>query len=316
MKNESKLQIELEIYKRYRTLYSGSVPMTDSELQKYQTPERIQNTLDKDYAEILFGEDDEDDWKGKITKIVVSDSIPAESVIRSSVTTVYGDISEAGDGSVIGWIEKLEAAVSEDGTEYILHIDGNGKVYAPADSTELFSWFSNVKEIEFDNAFDTSYVVSMRAMFWFCEELSILDVSGFNTENVTEMCRMFCFCKHLQKVDVSSFNTEKVTDMNGMFGDCYRLQELDVSSFRTKNVTDMNGMFRRCRSLKRLDLSSFTIPYDKALKRVLEVFVCEGCFRLQEVIVQLDGKRQSLNLDLKPEKNVLNKDYTSLQLFK
>ena len=261
------IEVELEKYKKYRTL----LPMTDSELQSYQTPEQIGNTLDKNYMKILFGEDcfgeeDDDDcfeeedgdlWRDKLTKIVFSDSIPEESVIRSSETAIYGDISEAKDGSVIGWVEKLDAADFEYDMEYILHIDGNGKVCAPVDSKELFYGFSEVREIEFGNAFDTSQTVNMEYMFGWCEKLSILDVSSFHTENVTGMKFMFSDCVSLQELDVSSFHTENVTDMAFIFNNCSSLQELDVSGFDTKNVTNMYCMFSDCSGLKELNVSSF-----------------------------------------------------------
>lgn len=261
------IEVELEKYKKYRTL----LPMTDSELQSYQTPEQIGNTLDKNYMKILFGEDcfgeeDDDDcfeeedgdlWRDKLTKIVFSDSIPEESVIRSSETAIYGDISEAKDGSVIGWVEKLDAADFEYDMEYILHIDGNGKVCAPVDSKELFYGFSEVREIEFGNAFDTSQTVNMEYMFGWCEKLSILDVSSFHTENVTGMKFMFSDCVSLQELDVSSFYTENVTDMAFIFNNCSSLQELDVSGFDTKNVTNMYCMFSNCSGLKELNVSGF-----------------------------------------------------------
>ena len=278
MKHELKIQIEIERYKKYRTL----LRMTESELQKYTAGQK-KAVLSRDYKTILFGEDyedDEDSWMYKITKIIFSDFIPAESVIRSSGTSIYGDISEKKDGSVIGWVEKREAAASEydveqNGLEYILHIDGNGKVYAPADSTELFSYCVEVEEIEFGDAFDTSDVVSMSAMFRSCVALKSLDVSGFNTENVTNMSYMFSDCSSsLTELDVSNFTTENVTDMQGMFCDCYSLRKLDISSFNTKNVTNMWSMFCGCSDLQELDVSNFNT--EKVTNMGSMFFCCES----------------------------------------
>lgn len=119
-------------------------------------------------------------------------------------------------------------------------------------------WFSscmNLEKINNIEKLDTSEDISMRSMFYNCENLEKLDVSGFDTSNVTSMRTMFYGCKKLTEIDVSGFNTSKVTNMAYMFGNCFLLESIDLSNFNTSKVTDMGNMFRWCKSLKDLDVS-------------------------------------------------------------
>ena len=252
------IQIQIEKYKKYRTL----IPMSENEIRKYTdrrntvrkdtADKKLKNTLDKDYKKILFGEENKEEWEGKITEIVFSDSIPADSVLQSSEIAICEDISEGNDGSVIGWVEKTDY-----GETYILHIDGDGKIYAPVNSSVLFWFFKQVKKIAFGNVFDTSRVTNMRGMFMRCEKLAGVNVDGFDTKNVTDMAGMFSDCSSLQELNVSRFHTQKVTNMSSMFSGCSGLEELDVSGFHTENVTDMKYMFSGCKKLRTLDVSGF-----------------------------------------------------------
>ena len=252
------IQIQIEKYKKYRTL----IPMSENEIRKYTdrrntirkdtADKKSTHTLDKNYKKILFGEGNIESWQEKITEIRFSGVLLAESVIRTSGTDICADISEEKNGSVIGWVEQIN-----NGAEYILHIDANGKIDAPADSADLFEKFSQVKKIKFGDVFDTKNVTSMFGMFCFCKNLSELNVSRFNTANVTDMSNMFRECSKLEELDVSGFHTENVMDMSYMFSGCSELEELDVSGFHTGNVTDMSYMFNCCSELKELDVSGF-----------------------------------------------------------
>lgn len=156
------------------------------------------------------------------------------------------DFSEHYDGSVIGWYTPGE-----------LHIAADGKITLPEDSSWMFAYFTNLKEIKFNGCVDTSYVTDMEAMFYFCYRLEQLDVSGFNTENVTSMNKMFGYCERLQGLDVSGFVTDKVEDFSYMFTFCRLIPELDLSGFNTSSGKYMLSMFYRCEHLKNLDVSGF-----------------------------------------------------------
>ena len=275
------MEIRIERYKKYRTL----VPITEDEIEIYtvqkvdeyvldsqnqknlseQEADRIRkillreekalksnHTLDKNYKKILFGEENIETWQEKITEIRFSGVIPEESMIKTSGTDICADISEEKDGSVIGWVEQID-----NGAEYILHINAEGKIYAPTDSTDLFQKFSQTKKIEFGDVFNTKNVTNMWGMFSFCENLSELDISTFNTKNVTNMWGMFSHCEKLNILDVSKFDTANVTNMGYMFNYCGNLRLLDVSGFDTHNVKEMDSMFWACKNLETLDLSRF-----------------------------------------------------------
>ena len=167
------------------------------------------------------------------------------------------DLSEAGDGGVLGW--------KDGGTIYIA---SEGGVRAPEDCSSLFSderekenvdcvfWekLTNVTGAEF---FDMSQVKSTKDMFWKCESLSNIDVSNWDTSSVTDMSFMFMRCSSLTHLDVSKWDTSNVVNMRNVFCGCSSLKNLDVSEWNTSNVTNMRIMFDGCRSLSSIDLSKW-----------------------------------------------------------
>ena len=126
--------------------------------------------------------------------------------------------------------------------------------------------------------FNTSNVTNMTSMFYNCQSLISLDLSSFDTHNVTSMASMFIACKNLEYVDVSSFDTKNVTVMMWMFSDCNSLKELDLSSFDTQNVDDIQGMFIGCKSLTSLSLANFNT--ENATKMVSMFSGCENLVSL------------------------------------
>ena len=192
-------------------------------------------------------------YVGKITKIVTKDNISIPDTAIES-----WDVSEAGDGSVIAYIENDG---SNNGT-YQVTIGGTGGISANPDSSWLFAiadpdtYESSLTSIDL-TYLDTSKVTNMSGMFSECINLTELDLSSFDTSNVTNMVVMFFGCSSLTELDLSNFDTSNVTDMSQMFYSCSSLTELDLSNFDTSNVTDMSFMFDSCSSLTKLDLSNF-----------------------------------------------------------
>ena len=173
---------------------------------------------------------------------------------------------------------------------YNLYIVSEAPIFAPIDCLKIFSDFSNLKTINFNNNFNTSKVTNMQDMFYNNSLLDNIDVSTFNTKNVIDMGGMFARCgfisldlsnfntenlanifveeyrrnrsifsrcPSLTTIDLSSFNTTNVTNMRYMFYVCSSLTSLDLNSFNTTNVTNMSEMFSTCSSLTTLDLSGF-----------------------------------------------------------
>ena len=188
-----------------------------------------------------------DAYSSKITSITTK----KDNIVPATATESW-DISEAGDGSVMAYVE-------DDGTgnsTYKVTIGGKGGIIANESMISYFEGFSNVTSIDL-SALDTSEVTDMYWIFFGCSGLTSLDVSNFDTSNVTSMRYMFSDCSRLTNLDVSKFDTSKVTNMDRMFANCSSLTSLDVSKFDTSNVINMHGMFSDCSRLTSLDVSNF-----------------------------------------------------------
>ena len=156
------------------------------------------------------------------------------------------DVSEAGDGSVLAWMDNGD-----------LYVAADGAIAPNSNASWLFHKFVNLKTINFGNCFVTSSVTQMSGMFAGCSSLTGLDLSCFETSAVTDMYGVFSSCGSLTHLDLTSFDTSNVTDMSSMFDGCRSLTSLDLTSFDTSSVTDMGSMFDDCMSLPHLDLTSF-----------------------------------------------------------
>ena len=178
-------------------------------------------------------------WK---TNILRSDEIPRDSdgsyVISSNIYSVFGsdyerlqisavtfldtlsgapvdawDVSEAGDGSVMAWVEP-------DSELYRLTIAGKGGVSAGTSCRDLFSGYENMTRISFGGNFHTEAVQDMSRMFYFCSSLTSLDLSSFDTAAVQDMNRMFLYCQSLTSLDLSEKFVTTNADTIHMFYDC------------------------------------------------------------------------------------------------
>ena len=109
------------------------------------------------------------------------------------------DVSEAGDGSVLAWMDNGN-----------LYVAADGAIAPNPDAAWLFQDFVNMKTINFGNCFDTSDVTRMRGMFNGCSSLTDLDLSGFDTSSVTDMRKMFKNCASLTSLDFTGFDTSNV----------------------------------------------------------------------------------------------------------
>ena len=121
-----------------------------------------------------------------------------------------------------------------------------------ADQTNVdgfFSEFSNVREIEDFQYFNTSHITDMSYMFADLKKLEKVDLSSLITDNVTDMSFMFYNCEKLDNIDLTNWNTRNVTDMNSMFDNCKSLRTIDITSFDMGNVQRVSSMFSNCVSL-------------------------------------------------------------------
>ncbi len=165
-------------------------------------------------------------YRSKITSITTK-----KDNIVSATATESWDISEAGDGSVMAYVE-------DDGTgnsTYKLTIGGRGGIIANESMVGYFSGFNKMTSIDL-SVLDTSEVTNMIGMFSSCSSLTSLDVSNFDTSKVTDMSAMFAECRSLTSLDVSSFDTSNVTNMHFMFCDCPAWNTVDQTKFNGEHV--------------------------------------------------------------------------------
>ena len=187
------------------------------------------------------------DYSSKITTITTKN----DNIVPATATESW-DISEAGDGSVMAYVEDDGSGNST----YKLTIGGKGGIIANESMISYFSGFEEMTSIDL-SAIDTSEVTNMSYMFYNCRSLTSLDVSKLDTSNVTNMSGMFENVRRLTSLDVSNFDTSQVIDMSWMFGNCSGLTSLDVSSFDTSQVTNIDSMFCNCPAWDAVDKTKF-----------------------------------------------------------
>ena len=197
---------------------------------------------------------------------------PEWNACKTDVQKVVFDSSfaEARPESTSEWFSGFSSLLQIEGLE-------NLNTENVTNMTGMFRSCWRLTEIDLSH-FNTSNVTNMTAMFYNCQSLISLDLSSFDTHNVTSMASMFIACKNLEYVDVSSFDTKNVTVMMWMFSDCNSLKELDLSSFDTQNVDDIQGMFIGCKSLTSLSLANFNT--ENATKMVSMFSGCENLVSL------------------------------------
>ena len=176
--------------------------------------------------------------------------------------------------------EKIWAWVSKTGEGDILRIGSENGVYANPNCRNLFWKYKNVREIVFNDLFDTSKVTDANGMFGNCIKLPVLNLRGFQMENIRDMGYMFLNCKSLQELDLTNAGTDNVENMVAMFRDCENLRELDLRSFRTGKLKNTRQMFFNCKEIKKIDVSSFETD---EVEDMWAMFM--GCINLEELDV-------------------------------
>ena len=192
--------------------------------------------------------------KNPLRKFGKKETILSVTFLDSTATAPDSGVYYMGYGrqqNVLGWIEW------ENGKKHVF-IAADGGVNAKY-CFEMFRGYSELREINFNDAFHTDEATTMQGMFRSCKNLVELDVSCLNTSNVKNMSGMFYGCANLEELDLSNFDTGKVTNMGSMFGGCDQLVSVDVTSFDTSRVTTMENMFRWCNNLEEYDFSGWDV---------------------------------------------------------
>lgn len=145
-------------------------------------------------------------YKSNIEKIYFVDHINVPSGVNS------WDASVEHDNSIIGWYVD-----SDNNGYYELYLGADdGRISFPADSSYMFSSFSQLKYIDFGNV-DTSNVTNMNYMFYYLSSLKEIDLSNFDTSNVTNMAYMFTYSSKLAMIKLNNATFENVTQSGSMF---------------------------------------------------------------------------------------------------
>ena len=124
-------------------------------------------------------------YNGTIKKETV-ESITFVSTLKvpKDARTTAWDASLNKDGSVVAWYTDLDG-----NGLYEVNIGGNGKVYAPENSSNLFRYFTKLNEINFNNTFITNDKIykttNMRNMFGRCSSLENLNIINADFSNVS-----------------------------------------------------------------------------------------------------------------------------------
>src|SRR5574344_200161 len=151
-------------------------------------------------------------------------------------------------------------------------------IYLNKYSNVLFSYFTSLQSINFNNSVNTSDVVNMSYMFAYCQNLTSIDFSSFDTAKVIDLSGMFSDCASLKTLNLSNFNTSNVIDMSLMFFNCPSLTSLNVSGFDTSKANSLYSMFYGCSSLSSLDVTSFDVSKAKDLSSMF--FNCNSLTNL------------------------------------
>ena len=156
--------------------------------------------------------------------------------------------------------------------------DESFNTYAPTSLSGFFGSCETLETISGLEYLNTANVTDMSFMFHGCSALKSLDLTNFNTAKVTDMDNMFYRCSTLTSLDLKNFNTAEVTNMYHMFYGCSALESLVITNFNTENVTNMSNMFYGCSALTSLDLTNFNTANVTDMS-----FMFHGCSALKSL---------------------------------
>ena len=188
-------------------------------------------------------------------------------VITNKITNVvfgqeskYPQITQNYTGTLVDVGQDIPAYVYyvEEGETYTVYFLSEDKIYAPEDSSKLFSGMAALTAVDTTNL-DVSRVKIMDRMFFNSNKLKQVDVSNWDTSNVTSMNGTFFYCQSIDGLDVSNWDVSKVTNMYAMFYDCRELSALDVSEWNVGSVTIMEFTFGGCKKIEYLDVADWDV---------------------------------------------------------
>lgn len=193
--------------------------------------------------------------KDKIREIYMNKMKKSEIKTRYEAATIKGDVTDNSEGSVKYWLEPDEV----DNTKYIMYIASNGKTYLPENCNNMFSYYSNLEKIEFNNV-DTSRTTNMSQLLRNNPKLESIDLSSFNMENVTDMSSMLRYNTSLTSVDLSNKGGDNLTKVTYIVANCSNIKTLNFHNFNFGQVNSLNQWLDSMQSLESIDLSGAKMP--------------------------------------------------------
>lgn len=194
-------------------------------------------------------------YRDKITKVIFDDEINIPSNIASNNKW---DVSSNNSNLVQAYIKSN--GTNANGTTYDLHIQGDSRIYANTNSSNLFSEFLYLSTIEKAYLLNTSKVTNMSSMFsnagkqstlfdignigvWDISKVINMDQMFYNTGSGGSETNLITF----NIGDLSNWNTSSVTSALGTFygtGINARVFDIgNIGNWNTQNITTMKWMF-------------------------------------------------------------------------
>ncbi len=158
------------------------------------------------------------------------------------------DVSPEHNGTVMAWYTD-----ANNNNKFELHVGQDGGVIAAADSSHLFAWYRNVKEVDVTNL-KINKVRNMTGLFHMTgytpSSFKITGLENWDVSKVTDMTSMFYGAGHNASSwnigDLSKWNTKNVTSMRYMFTSVgWNVRNFNlsfISKWNVSNVQDMGNM--------------------------------------------------------------------------
>lgn len=150
------------------------------------------------------------------------------------------DISANGDGSIMCDID----------SEGMVNVYTKAASIAVLNSSNMFSRFAGLEDIEGIECLDTYGATAMKHMFSGARSLTKLDLSSFNNANAMAVDSMFWRCYSLEELILGdNFITNKALRAVALFHSCIKLKSVDISKFDVSGCSSIGQMFQNCWSM-------------------------------------------------------------------
>ena len=214
-----------------------------------------------------------DELKEKITSIVVT----TNPTVPQEATNVI-DITNSNSGGTVTFYT-LDDGLNNN--TYVAYICGDGFIYLPADSSWMFSEFTNLETVDLkylkaDNA------TTLEGFFSECNELKdVLSLYSWNISNVDDLSHAFEECYKLESLSgLENWNTSNVEDLGHVFEKCYLIKNVnELAKWNVSKVEDFDYLFADCHDLE--NISGLAKWYTKSATSLHSTFY--KCYKLTSI---------------------------------